>query len=58
MSKSRRAYAPEFRRQLVELLQGGRTPDVLAREFEPTAQSISLLPIDSCHVLRQNPIRS
>ena len=40
MSKSRRAYAPEFRRQLVELVQAGRTPDELAREFEPTAQSI------------------
>ena len=40
MSKSGRAYAPEFRRQLVELVQAGRTAEVLAREFEPTAQSI------------------
>jgi transposase len=40
MSKSRRAYAPEFRRQLVELVHAGRTPEDLAREFEPTAQSI------------------
>jgi transposase len=40
MSKSRRAYAPEFRRQLVELVDAGRTPEELAREFEPTAQSI------------------
>src|ERR1700694_5772689 len=40
MSKSRRAYAPEFRRQLVELVHAGRTPEALAREFEPTAQSI------------------
>ena len=40
MSKSRRAYAPEFRRQLVELVHAGRTPEELAREFEPTAQSI------------------
>jgi transposase len=40
MSTSGRAYAPEFRRQLVELVQAGRTADVLAREFEPTAQSI------------------
>jgi len=30
MSKSRRAYAPEFRHQLVELLQA---PEELAREF-------------------------
>ena len=36
MSKSRRAYAPEFRRQLVELVHAGRTPEELAREFEPT----------------------
>ena len=40
MSKSRRAYAPEFRRQLVELVHAGRTPEELAREFDPTAQSI------------------
>ena len=40
MSKSRRAYAPEYRRQLVELVHAGRTPEELAREFEPTAQSI------------------
>ena len=40
MSKSRRAYAAEFRRQLVELVEAGRTPEELAREFEPTAQSI------------------
>ena len=40
MSKSRGAYAPEFRRQLVELVDAGRTPEELAREFEPTAQSI------------------
>jgi hypothetical protein len=30
-------YAPEFRRQMVEL---GRTPEELSREFEPTAQAI------------------
>jgi transposase len=40
MSKSRGAYPPEFRRQMVELVRGGRTPEELAREFEPTAQSI------------------
>jgi len=40
MSKTRRAYPPEFRRQMVELVSGGRTPEELAREFEPTAQSI------------------
>ena len=40
MSKSRRAYAPEFRHRLVDLVHVGRTPKELAREFEPTAQSI------------------
>ena len=40
MSKSRGAYPSEFRRQMVELVRAGRTPEELAREFEPTAQSI------------------
>jgi transposase len=40
MSKSRRSYPAEFRRQMVELVGAGRTPEELAREFEPTAQSI------------------
>jgi transposase len=40
MSKMRGAYAPEFRRQMVELVHAGRTPEELAHEFEPTAQTI------------------
>ena len=40
MSKTRAPYTPEFRRQMVELVHAGRSPDELAREFEPTAQSI------------------
>jgi len=40
MPKSHAAYAPEFRRQMVELVRSGRTPEELSREFEPTAQSI------------------
>ena len=40
MSKSRGAYPPEFRRQMVELVRAGRRPEELAGEFEPTAQSI------------------
>ena len=40
MPKSRPPYAPEFRRQMVELVRSGRTPEELSREFEPTAQSI------------------
>src|SRR5690349_19986098 len=33
-------YPPEFRRQMVELVRAGRSPEELAAEFEPTAQSI------------------
>jgi transposase-like protein len=33
-------YPPEFRRQMVELVRSGRTPQDLTREFEPNAQSI------------------
>ena len=40
MPKTRAPYAPEFRRQMVDLVRAGRDPDDLAREFEPTAQSI------------------
>jgi transposase len=40
MAKTRPPYTPEYRRQLVELVRAGRSPDELAREFEPTAQSI------------------
>src|SRR5215204_2078974 len=40
MSKTRPPYTPEFRRQMIDLVRAGRSPDELAREFEPTAQSI------------------
>ena len=40
MGRTRPAYPPEFRRQIVELVRAGRTPEELAREFEPSAQSI------------------
>jgi transposase len=40
MGKTRSAYPPEFRRQMVELVRAGRSPEELAGEFEPTAQSI------------------
>lgn len=33
-------YPPEFRRQMVELVRAGRTPEELAREFEPSGQTI------------------
>ena len=40
MPRSRPPYAPEFRRQMVELVRAGRSPEELSREFEPTAQAI------------------
>ncbi len=40
MPKTRPPYSPEFRRQMVDLVRAGRPPEELAREFEPTAQSI------------------
>ena len=40
MSQARRSYPPEFRRQMVELVRSGRTPEALSREFEPSAQAI------------------
>ena len=40
MPRTRRGYPPEFRRQMVELVRSGRSPEELAREFEPSAQSI------------------
>ena len=41
MPKTRKPYPSEFREQLIALVRAGRTPEDLAREFEPTAQSIS-----------------
>ena len=40
MPKSHQPYPPEFRQQILELIQAGRSPDELAAEFEPTAQTI------------------
>jgi len=40
MPQSRPPYPPEFRLQMIELVRAGRTPDALAKEFEPTAQTI------------------
>ena len=40
MGKHRKPYPAEFRVQMVELVKAGRTPEELAREFEPTAQTI------------------
>ena len=40
MPKSHQPYPPEFRQQILELVRAGRSPDELAAEFEPTAQTI------------------
>ena len=39
-NKSRRAYPPEFRQQVVELYHAGRSTTELAQEFGPHPQSI------------------
>ena len=41
MTRYRPAYPPEFRRQMVDLVRSGRTPEELSREFEPSAASIA-----------------
>ena len=41
MAKSRPPYPAEFRQQMIELAQAGRTPTELSREFDVSAQSIA-----------------
>ena len=40
MPMTRPPYSSGFREQMVELVRSGRSPEELAREFEPSAQSI------------------
>ena len=40
MAGSGRRYAPEFKARMVELVRAGRSPDRLAKEFEPSATAI------------------
>jgi transposase len=40
MPKSHPPYPPEYRERILELVRAGRTPEALAREFEPSAQCI------------------
>jgi len=40
MPRTHSPYPPEFRRQMVELVRAGRSPEELAREFEPSGQTI------------------
>lgn len=39
MAKNK-TYAGEFKERMVRLVQTGRTPEELSREFEPSAQAI------------------
>ena len=40
MPRSHRRYAPEYRQRIIELARAGRSVSELARQFEPTAESI------------------
>ena len=40
MPKSHSPYPREFRRQMVELVRAGRTPQELSKEFEPSGEAI------------------
>ena len=40
MPRTRGPYAPEFKARMVELVRAGRSPDSLAKEFEPSANAI------------------
>lgn len=40
MPKTRPAYPPEYRTQILEMARAGRTPEELVAEFEPSAQTI------------------
>jgi len=40
MPKHREAYPEAFRKRILELVKSGRTPEQLAKDFEPTAQTI------------------
>lgn len=40
MPKTHTPYPEEFRRKMVDLVRAGRSPQQLAKEFEPSAQAI------------------
>jgi len=40
MPRTHPQYPPEYRQQIIDLVRAGRSPEELAREFEPTAQTI------------------
>jgi len=39
MPRQPKRYPPEFRRQLIELVRAGRSPESLSKESEPSSQT-------------------
>jgi transposase-like protein len=42
MPRSHPRYAPEYRQRIIELARAGRSLSELARQFEPTVETIRL----------------
>ncbi len=40
MPRSRPPYPPAFRREMLKLARSGSTPEALAKDYEPSAQTI------------------
>jgi transposase len=40
MPRSHKPYPEEFKKKLVRLVREGRTPEEIARQFEPSAQAV------------------
>ncbi len=40
MAQTRKRYPEEFKRRMVELVRAGRSPEELAKEFEPSPNAI------------------
>ena len=40
MAQQKKTYPAEFKRRMVELVRSGRSPEELAKEFEPSANTI------------------
>lgn len=40
MARGRKTYPAEYRRRLIELVRAGRSPEELAKEFEPSPNTI------------------
>ena len=40
MPRTHPPYPPEFKRQMLELVRAGRTPQELSREFEPSGPGV------------------